>query len=528
MKKLSVLVFLLVSVMYLSGVLDDKIIVIDPGHGGTERGAIATHIDEATINLKVGLMLREMLEEEGAIVVMTRTRDTTVSLKRRAEIANIVQGDLFVSIHHNYMETSPEADFSIVYYSTLSGDYARNLADYLIDSFEKYVGTKGNPGPGDVYLMRTVKIPAVLGEPCLMSNAEREKWLMNEENLRKEALAYRDAIIKLFSQKIPKLTIDTAEEISNEFAVASDIPLTEISGFLNSTPLERVIDENGLSVKFIVPENIAPGRYELVVYAVSKEGIRSKMYRKSIIYSPRASEIWVRVLPTVAPAVVGSYFRVEYAVYAGKHRLESIPKIISSNDFISVRNGYIFVPYMGKDKVTLTLSSGSITKELTVTFSGKQNVEVIQVYSEDGKLLDLIQSSGKVIIEKPGYEPLEYIPQLKDPVNFATVTLKRTKYGVLNDQYVGIAYSEEFEQVAKDFAQKVEMLGGKPIVYRASTMGEEFKAARDFNKHNCIVVAVFTFNTSSRISMLSRAPVVITSEKEIDKVLDILIQRISN
>ncbi len=77
-------------------------IVLDPGHGGEQEGTMATLGGvEKEITLDIGLRLRDLLRAEGFEVVMTRDSDVDVSLDERAERANEVGGDLFVSIHVN-------------------------------------------------------------------------------------------------------------------------------------------------------------------------------------------------------------------------------------------------------------------------------------------------------------------------------------------------------------------------------------------------------------------------------------------
>lgn len=80
-----------------------KVVVIDPGHGGTDHGAEnrALGTMEKTYTLDVALRLRRLLEGAGFKVVLTRDSDVDIPLALRAEIANRAGADLFVSIHFN-------------------------------------------------------------------------------------------------------------------------------------------------------------------------------------------------------------------------------------------------------------------------------------------------------------------------------------------------------------------------------------------------------------------------------------------
>ncbi len=76
-------------------------VVIDPGHGGHDAGAVSPYAREKDCNLAVGMKLKKLLEAEGFKVVMTRSGDYFLTLRQRVEIANRTPNSIFVSIHHN-------------------------------------------------------------------------------------------------------------------------------------------------------------------------------------------------------------------------------------------------------------------------------------------------------------------------------------------------------------------------------------------------------------------------------------------
>ena len=79
-------------------------VVIDPGHGGKDSGCVGTEAKEKDIVLEVSELLRDKIEKKygkKVKVIMTRSDDRFVTLKKRAEIANTAKGDLFISIHIN-------------------------------------------------------------------------------------------------------------------------------------------------------------------------------------------------------------------------------------------------------------------------------------------------------------------------------------------------------------------------------------------------------------------------------------------
>jgi len=85
-------------------------IVIDPGHGGRDPGAVAMHngvqVRESDIVLDISLRIQRLFEQAGISVHMTRTTDVYVSLAERARIANDLNADAFVSVHVNAFTNS--------------------------------------------------------------------------------------------------------------------------------------------------------------------------------------------------------------------------------------------------------------------------------------------------------------------------------------------------------------------------------------------------------------------------------------
>jgi N-acetylmuramoyl-L-alanine amidase len=96
----------------------ERIIVIDPGHGGVDPGAIGStfNILEKEVALRMGLALRDQLEATGRYqVIMTRDEDRFVRLPDRLQIARQSQGELFISLHADSLVSAPEVSGASVY-----------------------------------------------------------------------------------------------------------------------------------------------------------------------------------------------------------------------------------------------------------------------------------------------------------------------------------------------------------------------------------------------------------------------------
>ena len=102
-----------------------KIIVLDPGHGGEDPGAIGKYGNkEKDINLKIAKLLKEKLEQDGFVVFLTREDDIFIPLVKRTEFANNKNADIFISIHCNAAEKPNGTDlgFEIYFLSETATD----------------------------------------------------------------------------------------------------------------------------------------------------------------------------------------------------------------------------------------------------------------------------------------------------------------------------------------------------------------------------------------------------------------------
>jgi N-acetylmuramoyl-L-alanine amidase len=162
------------------------IIVIDPGHGGHDSGAVGPNrVREKDVALAVGLLLAEQLQDV-CKVVMTRSTDVFLELPRRAEIANGLKPDLFLSIHCN-SATNPARGFEVWTSKgqTLSDTAATDL--FLAFGVEfRELGQRKDLSDGDVdkeanfAVLRLTDCPAVLFELEFIHVKEGEAWLSNK------------------------------------------------------------------------------------------------------------------------------------------------------------------------------------------------------------------------------------------------------------------------------------------------------------------------------------------------------------
>ena len=178
------------------GGIKDKIITLDPGHGGSDPGAIgASGLKEKQITLEISMRLKELLEKEGAKVFMTRTTDKDVyapnasdraELQARVNVAEKHNSDLFLSLHINSSVNKSVGGFSSYYYPKTDNDL--KIAKAIQDKFAKNFGVD-NLGvrQANFYVVKRCSMPATLLEMCFISNPKEEKLMKSKWFQKKTA-----------------------------------------------------------------------------------------------------------------------------------------------------------------------------------------------------------------------------------------------------------------------------------------------------------------------------------------------------
>lgn len=178
-----------------------KTVVIDAGHGGSADGAKYEGVPEKTVNLSVARKLEAILKDRGYNVVMTRSNDSTVGLYRRADIANAVNADLFVSLHANASETNLQARGIYTYYHPTSKRGAR-LAQAIQSSVIQSTGAQDRGiKSADFVVLRETKMCAVLVEMGFMSTHGELMTLISDSYQNKLALGISEGIVRYLNQQ---------------------------------------------------------------------------------------------------------------------------------------------------------------------------------------------------------------------------------------------------------------------------------------------------------------------------------------
>ncbi len=178
---------------------DRLTIVLDPGHGGADGGAVGIGgVLEKELNLDIALMLRDMLVFKGYNVVMTRVDDSmyydensTLSKKaqdtfRRVDITKEYENCIFVSIHMNKFASERYSGLQVYYSANVEGgqQLADNIQSFAKDLLQNDNNRKIKKADYKIYVLDKAVVPAVLVECGFLSNAAETQKLCDKEYRR--------------------------------------------------------------------------------------------------------------------------------------------------------------------------------------------------------------------------------------------------------------------------------------------------------------------------------------------------------
>lgn len=175
------------------------VVVIDPGHGGPDVGAVGIgDIYEADIVLSIAMQVGALLQQQGIQVVMTRTDNSDIDLEPRVQLAEQVNATLFVSIHANSMGLDrPDINGAETYYYS-SGEA---LAEVIQNSIVSNVGMNDRGvRQARFYVLRRTSMPAVLVETGYVTGEEDAPRLANASFQTQMAWAIAQGILTYLQQ----------------------------------------------------------------------------------------------------------------------------------------------------------------------------------------------------------------------------------------------------------------------------------------------------------------------------------------
>ncbi len=312
-----------------TSVLGGKRIVLDPGHGGTYRGALGVGgLTEAAVNLAVATELRALLVQAGAEVLLTRETDRDFlapadstlryDLEARVQFARQFRPDVFLSVHHNADPGGAHDRNEIqTYYKLGDEGPSLDLAMSLHRFLRRNLGIRTQRIlPGNYYVLRNSEAPAVLSEASYITNPDVEARLALAEKRRLEAEALFLGLAHYFLRRRPEITSFSTFESAGTPAARSAGPGIEarVRGVfdwmelrLDGAPI--VPWRSGERIRWEPDRAIAPGAHTAALrVALSGEGsareqfldfeVRRPIHRIEILTEPETIPVsggWVAV-----------------------------------------------------------------------------------------------------------------------------------------------------------------------------------------------------------------------------------------
>lgn len=241
------------------------VVIIDPGHGGENAGAIYGGYIEKTLTLNTALAMKEELEKyQGVEVYLTRESDVCLDLDERAEFAEEKNADILLSLHYNMSEYH-KLYGAECYVSAFGSYYAigKDFSDIEMELltgeglYDRGVKTRLNSRGTDYYgIIRSgtaKKIPTVIIEHCHLDQENDKPYIDHNTWPQKYGVIDATAVAKYFGLKSEELSVDystevhTATPIPDERVKPDDTPPTECNAEILSVDEETGVIKGKIS-----------------------------------------------------------------------------------------------------------------------------------------------------------------------------------------------------------------------------------------------------------------------------------------
>lgn len=181
--------------------LSGSVIVVDPGHGGSDGGASGLYgsVKESQINFAVSVALKNELEKRGATVYLTRADDSDITLEERKSFARQCNPDLFISVHGNASVDSSRFGTAVYYFRPMSEPLSKSVFTRLYNLYASVYGSDySRAATGSIYhpfsVTRLEECPSILIETGFVTNERECRLLLDAGNRDKIAGAIADGI----------------------------------------------------------------------------------------------------------------------------------------------------------------------------------------------------------------------------------------------------------------------------------------------------------------------------------------------
>lgn len=151
-----------------------KLVIIDAGHGGADKGASVNGISEKDINLAIAKQIKELQKNDDIEILLTRDKDDFVSLSDRVDYINKLKPKIVLSIHVNYHPSNTEKSGVEIY--TQKSEDSKKMAQELSNQFKPTKVAEQN-----LFILRKSSRPAILFETGFLSHTKDRTYLASKE-----------------------------------------------------------------------------------------------------------------------------------------------------------------------------------------------------------------------------------------------------------------------------------------------------------------------------------------------------------
>ena len=376
--------------MFFSGTAHAISICLDPGHGGTDPGAVGCGLREAEVVLKASKMLKSMLEAAGHTVYMTRSDNSSVGLSARASYANSKGVKTFASIHNNAFNGTATGIETYCYLNNLgksSGTQAKNIQKNMVATWP--LADRGAKEQ-NFAVVRETYMPATLSELAFIDNCGKDaKYLSSDAELKKAMVAHCKAIVSQWGGSIAKCSESSSGGGSGT-----------AKGSIKAGTFKNSIDKsNWLSgVKYSVggQTQTSPGEYTMMTFSLApgkytatatKSGYNNASKDCGSVTS--GGTTWCSIALTPKPVEVKPGKAVGHVDNAstGAH---------IANAKVSIKNG-ASTTYNGKDKWSFSVNPGTYQIAASAEgYDGKETSCTVVSQKETDCTLTLVPKKGTI------------------------------------------------------------------------------------------------------------------------------------
>jgi N-acetylmuramoyl-L-alanine amidase len=180
------------------------LIVIDPGHGGTDEGAKVGNFIEKKITLQLAHITKQALEFRGYKVRLTRSKDEYISLAQRVDLASLVKAKLFISLHCNSSPVNKDVHGVEIFYHESSDSQkqksSKRLASQALHCFLQQTGAHSRGvKKGNFYVIRETSMPSILVEIGFLTHSEEKIRISDQSYLEKIAHGIANSLDRYFN-----------------------------------------------------------------------------------------------------------------------------------------------------------------------------------------------------------------------------------------------------------------------------------------------------------------------------------------